>query len=137
MAVIRKSGKVKNVLLPVTTSTAFTKDTFVKFTSGLLVPCVSGDAAIDIEGVIRNTIAATDADYATARMVAIEVPTEKHVIYEIDVNAGLLSTDLGTEYDISGPGTVDHSGTTDKVVKTVKYISATKGRFHVKFKGSY
>jgi hypothetical protein len=137
MAVIRKSGKVKTILMPVTASTAFTKDTLVKFSSGKLVPCVSGDAAIDIEGVIRHTIASTDADYASDRLVPIEVPTEKHVIYIVDVNASLAATDLGTEYDISGPGTVDHSATSDKVVKTVGYISATKGLFHIKFKGSY
>lgn len=137
MAVIRKRGKVKTVPFPVTTSTAFTRDTFVKLTSGLIAPATSGDDSGTTIGVIRQTIAATDADYATARTVEIEVPLEKHVEYEIDVNAGLLSTDLGTEYDLAGAGTIDHSATTDKVAKCIKYISATKGWFWFKFNGSY
>lgn len=137
MAVRRISGKVKTQSFPVTTSTAFTKDTFVKLTNGLIAPAAAGDDVGTTVGVIRQTIASTDADYATARNVEIEVPVEKHVVYEIDVNAGLLSTDLGTEYDLAGAGTIDHAATTDKVAKCVKYISATKGHFWFKVNGSY
>lgn len=136
MSVILKKGKTKNILMPVTPSQAFTADTFVKFSSGKLVPCQSGDAAALVEGVIRKTIASTDADYANDRLVEIEVPVERHCQYEIDVNSGLVATDLGTEFDLADAATVDHAGTTDKVVKLIKYLSATKGIFYVKFSGS-
>lgn len=137
MAVRVNKGKTKNVWFPVTTSQAFTKDTFVKLTSGLIAPAAAGDDSGTTIGVIRHTIASTDSDYATARTVEVEVPVEKHVEYEIPVNSGLLSTDLGTEYDLADAGTIDHAGTTDKVAKLIKYISATRGIFWFKVNGSY
>lgn len=137
MAVIKKRGKVKTINMPITPSQAFTADTFVKFSSGKLVPCAAGDAAVLLEGIIRKTIASTDADYALDREVPIEVPVEKHVEYEIDVGTGTIAaTDQGTEYDLAGAGTVDQTGTTDKVVKLVRRLSSTKGIFYVKFNGS-
>ena len=126
--------------LPVTPSTAFTADTFVKFSSGKLVPCVAGDgdAATQIVGVIRKTIVSTDSDYASDRLVPIEVPVEKHVEYTIDVGTGTIAaTDQGTEFDLAGAGTIDQSATTDKIAKLIKYMSSTKGVFWVKMNGSY
>jgi hypothetical protein len=137
MSVILKRGQTKNIDLPVTPSTAFTADTFVKFSSGKLVPCVAGDAALDIVGVIRKTIASTDADYASDRLVPIEVPVERHVEYTIDIGTGTIAaTDVNTEYDLAAAGTIDQTGTTDKVAKLIKFVSSTKGVFFVKFNGS-
>lgn len=139
MAIIRKeSGKTKTVNLPVTPSQAFVTDSLVKFSSGKLVPCVAGDAAIDVVGIIRKAITSADSDYAVDRMVPIEVPAEKHVEYEIEVGTGTIAaTDRGTEYDLAGPVTVDQTGTTDKVVKLIRFKSTTKGVFWIKFNGSY
>lgn len=137
MSFIKKRGKTKSIWLPVTTSQVFTKDSIVEFTSGLLAPADAGEAAIDLVGIIRKTIAATDSDYATSRLVPIEVPVEKHVEYIADFNSGLLSTDLGTEYDLADAVTVDHAATTDKCFKVIGYISATKGIVFIKFNGSY
>ena len=137
MSVILKRGKTKTINMAVTPSTAFTADTFVKFSSGKLVPCVAGDAAVLVEGVIRKAIASTDADYALDREVPIEVPTERFVEYEIDVGTGTIAaTDRGTEFDLAAAGTVDQTGTTDKVVKLVRFLTSTKGVFYVKFSGS-
>ena len=137
MSVILKRGKTKNIKMAVTPSQVFTADTFVKFSSGKLVPCVAGDAAVLVEGVIRKTIAASDPDYALDREVEIEVPVERFVEYEIDVGTGsIAATDRGTEFDLAGAGTVDQTGTTDKVVKLVRFLSASKGVFYVKFSGS-
>lgn len=136
--IFKKRGKTKTINLPVTPSQAFVTDSLVKFTSGKLVPCIAGDAAIDVVGIIRKAIVSTDADYASDRLVPIEVPLEKHVEYELDIGTGTIAaTDLGTEYDLAGPVTVDQSATTDKVVKLVARISATKGVFLIKFNGSY
>lgn len=139
MAAIRhERGKTKNILMSVTPSTAFSADSLVKFSSGKLVPCVAGDAAIDVVGVIRKAIVSTDSDYASDREVPIEVPVEKHVEYELEVGTGAIAaTDKGTEYDLAGPTTVDQSATTDKVVKLIRFKTTTKGIFWIKFNGSY
>jgi hypothetical protein len=136
MSVILKRGKTKMIDFPMTPSTALTADTFVKLSSGKIVACVAGDAALDIVGVNRKTIAATDADYASDRMIQIEVPVERHVEYTIDVGTGTIAaTDLNTEYDLAAAGTIDQSATTDKVAKLIKFVSSTKGVFWVKFNG--
>lgn len=138
MAAILKEGKTKTVLVDVTPSTAFTKDTFVKLVSGKLVPCAAGDAAVLIYGVIRHTIASTDADYASDRKVPVEVPVEKGTLYIVDVGTGTIAqTDQGTEFDLAGPGTIDQTATTDKVAFLHQYLSSTKGVFEIKFRGSY
>jgi len=124
--------------MPVTPSTAFVADSLVKYSSGKLVPCVAGDAAIDVVGIIRKAITSADSDYALDREVPIEVTAEKHCLYEMEVGTGAIAaTDRGTEFDLAGPTTVDQSATTDKVVKLKKFISATKGVFYIKFNGSY
>ena len=137
MSVILKRGKTKTINMAVTPSTAFAADTFVKFSSGKLVPCAAGDAAVLVEGVIRKAITASDPDYALDREVPIEVPTDRFAEYEIDVGTGsIAATDKGTEFDLAGAGTVDQTGTTDKVVKLVRFLSAAKGVFYIKFSGS-
>lgn len=139
MAIIRhERGKTKTIDLPVTPSQAFVTDSLVKFSSGKLVPCVAGDAAIDVVGIIRKAITSADSDYAVDRKVPIEVPAEKFVEYEMEVGTGTIAaTNVGTEYDLAGPVTVDQSATTDKVVKLVRFKSTTKGVFYIKFNGSY
>lgn len=136
MSIKLVKGKVKNVFLPVHTSTAFTKDTIVEIASGLVDPADDNDTAL--AGVIRKTIASTDADYATARKVPVMVPVEKHVIFEIDTGGSFAAgTDEGLEFGISDAGTLDHSDTTNKVFLVTKVISATKVQGYLKVNGAY
>lgn len=137
MSVLLKKGKVKFVYLPVTTSTAFTKDTFVSFVSGLLTVATSSTAIADLIGVIRHTIASTDSDYATARSIEVEVPVERYVEYDIDVTSGLVAADILKEVDLTDAATVNRGASSIKIVRPTAVYSATKGRFFVKFMGSY
>jgi hypothetical protein len=143
MAVLLKRGKTKFVYLPVTTSTAFTNNTFVSFSGGLLTVAAgtsgSATSSANIIGVIRKAIASTDSDYATARMVPVEVPCERFTEWDIDVNSGssLVVADILTEVDLYDQGSVNRGSTTTKVVRCVGVYSTTKGRFFVKFQGSY
>jgi len=137
MSFIRRKGATKTVYLPVTTSTAFTKDTLVTFSSGLITAAASGTASADIVGVIRKTIASTDSDYATSRMVPVEVPTERFTVWEADVTSGLVAADILAEVDLTDAGTVNRGASSVKAVRCVQRISATKGLFYVKFTGSY
>lgn len=133
---ILRQGKVKTMLLPVTTSTAFTKDTLVTFSSGLLVAVTSSTASADIVGVIRKTIASTDSDYATARLVPVDVPVERFTVWEGDTASAVVS-DIGIETDLTDAGTVNRGATSVKAVRMNKRLSATKGLFWIKFMGAY
>jgi len=137
MTVILKSGKVKTVYLPVTVSTVFTKDTLVSFSAGYLIAATSSTAAADHVGVIRKTIAATDSDYATARLVPVDVPVERFTQWEMDVTSGLVAADVFKEVDLTDAGTVNRGASSVKAVRPTKVISTTKGWFWIKFAGSY
>lgn len=131
-------GKTKTVPMPVTTSTALAKDTLVEFTSGRIAGADADETADAIAGVLVKTIASTDADYASARMVGVRVPVEKHVIWEADATGFTAGgTDEGVEYGISDSGTVDQTETTAKAFKVIEVVSATKVRGYLKINGSY
>lgn len=137
MAFIRKEGRTKVAWRPVTPSTALAKNSLVTFTSGKLVAVTAGTAAVDIYGVLKKAIASTDSDYASNRLVAVEVPTERHTVWEADVTSGLVATDIGTEVDLTDASTVNRGAGSIDAVKVVGVISTTKGLFHVKFNGGY
>jgi len=129
-------GKTKFMWLPVTTSTEFESDGLVCWAAGLLVPAIAGYAGDRIVGVLHHTIASTDSDYATARLVEVEVPVEKNVVWKctVDAAAALTSTDMGDYMDISSvSGTtssaVDTTATDEDIFYCVGYISATEGLF--------
>lgn len=131
MAFIKKRGKTKIAWLPVTTSTAITGGYLVSFASGYLIAATSSTVSSATAGVLIKTIAATDADYAVARLVAVEVPVEKGVEWEGAVTSGLAATSVGVFYDLTNGGTVNTGATTYDIVKCTKYISATKGWFEL------
>ncbi len=137
MAFILKNGRAKEIWLPVTTSTALAKNSLVAFTSGLLVAVTSGTAAVDIVGVIEKAIVSTDTDYASSRRVPIKVPTERHTLWEADVTATLVTTDVGAEVDLTDASTVNRGAGSVDAVKIMKYISTTKGLVMIKFNGAY
>lgn len=136
MSFRKVKGLTKVVYLPVTPSTVFAPRTLVTFTSGKLVPATAVTTAPNIAGVIVGGIAATDADYAVDRLVAVEVPVEKHVVYEFPTT-GLVATDIGVDVDLLDAGAVDRSATAVGIVRTTKVLSATLGQGYVKINGSF
>jgi hypothetical protein len=129
MAFRKVSGKTKIVYLPVTTSTAIAKGSIVSFSSGYLIAATSSTAAVTHAGVLAKTIAATDADYAVARSVPVEVPVEKGVVWEGPVTSGLVAADVGLLVDLTDAGTIDRSASTIDAAQVVKVLSTTKGHF--------
>jgi len=115
--------------LPVTPSTAISAGALVAFSSGKLIPATSTTAPSAIVGVLKKAITSSDPDYASDRLVAVEVPVEKNVVWEADVTSGLASTSVGAFYDLTDSVTVKTTSSTYDVVQCVKYISATKGWF--------
>lgn len=134
MAFIRYKGKTKTEWLPVTASTAITKGAIVSWSSGLLIAATSSTTALSHAGVIKRTIASTDADYATsARLVPVEVPIEKNVWWLADVTATLVSTDAGGEFDLTDSLTVNRGASSVDAVIMKGFISTTKGYFMINF----
>lgn len=129
MAIKRKSGKTKFVWLPVTVSTALSVDSLVAFSSGYLIAATSSTACYYIMGVIRHAIASTDSDYATARLVEVEMPVEKNVIWECDVTSGLVAADIGLFQDLTSATHINRAASTYDVAMCIKVLSTTKGWF--------
>lgn len=134
---VRSSGLTKFVWENVTTSTAIARGTLVTFSSGLLIAATSSTAGAFIEGVLAKAIADTDADYAVARLVPVEVPVEKAVLWKFDVTSGLVAADRGLECDLTDGATVNRGVSSVDIVKPVKVLSTTLGIGYVKILGSY
>lgn len=136
MSFRRVKGLTKEVYLPVTPSTAIAAGALVTFTGGKLVAATAVTTAVNIAGVLRGAIVATDKDYAINRRVAVQVPVEKNVVWEF-VTAGLLATDIGLDVDLTDSVTVDRAAVAIGVVRPISRISATKGRGLIKINGAY
>ena len=137
MAFIKIKGKTKMEWLPVTTSTALSANSLVEFTSGYLAAADDNEAAADIRGVLLKAIAATDADYADARLVPILVPVEKHVVWEADTaDTYVQATHGGVEVGIANSTTVDLDDTSNDAFLVIGG-NGTKVRGYLKINGAY
>ena len=125
MAFRRVAGKTKFMWFPVTVSTALSNNSLVELTSGQVA--AADDDETQILGVLRHAIASTDADYATAREVEVEVPVEKHVVWEADATAAtFVASDVGTEFGVSSSLLVDRTDTTNDVFFLTKVVTSSK-----------
>lgn len=122
-------GKTKDMLLPVTVSTAIGAGALVAWSSGRLIAATSTTAPSTIAGVLVKAIAATDSDYATTRNVAVRVPVENYVEWEADVTATLVVADVGLYCDLTDSVTVNRGASTYDVVQCSGFKSTTKGYF--------
>lgn len=136
MAFTKYRGKTKTVWLPVTVSTAFTKGDIVSFSSGYLIKATSATTALSHAGVIKKTIASTDSDYATARLVPVEVPVEKNVEWLAPVTSGLVAADVGLLVDLTDAGTINRAASTIDAAQVKSVISSTSGTFILNLGGS-
>ncbi len=129
MAFIKKSGKTKIMYFPIAASVAIGKGAAVALSSGTIIAALNNSATYDCVGVLVKARATTDADYAVAKMVAVEVPVEKYVEWEVDVNSTLATTDVGLYLDFTTNDTglsVDHGVSTLDHFFVTKFISTTK-----------
>jgi len=80
-------------------------------------------------GVIRQTIAATDSDYASTKKVLIEVPRDNNVEWEFTVGSWTFTAaDEGKYADILTEVTIAVDVQTKSQVFITKYLSATRGK---------
>ena len=128
-------GKCRVEWLPVTVSTALSKDSLVEWTSGFLAAADDNDT--DVAGVLTKTIASTDDDYATARLVPVLVPTERHTVWEADTaDTFVAASHRGVECGIVDASNVDLDDTTNDVFRPISG-SGTKVRGYLKINGAY
>lgn len=106
-------------------SQAFNEGDLVYFnTTGQVIPAdaTSGDHV----GVIRKTVAATDADYAsTGVLVPVEVPVENYVEWEVDTT-GAVAGDIGKAIDLTDAATANRAASLKDALRVTKVISGTK-----------
>jgi hypothetical protein len=136
MSFRKVEGLTKVVYLPVTPSTALAARSLVTLASGKLVAATAATTAPNLAGVLIGAITAADADYAEDRLVAVEVPVEKHVVYEFPTT-GLVATDIGVDVDLANATSVDRAASAIGVVRPTRVLSATLGQGYVKINGSY
>jgi len=136
MAFLKYRGKTKTVWLPVTVSTAIAKGDIVSWSSGALIKATSSTSALSHAGVIKKTIASTDSDYATARLVPVEVPVEKNVEWLAPVTSGLVAGDIGLLVDLTDAGTINRAASTYDVAQVKSVISTTQGTFILNLGGA-
>lgn len=129
MSFVKYEGKTKNVALQVTASTVIGAGALVAWSSGKLIAATSSTNRESIAGVLVKAIAATDSDYASERLVDVEVPVEENVIWEADVTSGLVAADKGLFQDLTDSVTVDRAASSKDVVQCTRVLSATKGLF--------
>lgn len=80
-------------------------------------------------GVIMQTIASTDSDYASTKVVNIEVPAEPGVEWKFLVGSGTFTAaDVNKYADLLDEVSVAVDVTTKKQLFITGYVSATEGR---------
>lgn len=106
MAAKRISGQSNLIMAPKKASTAFPAGSFVTYDAGtgFIKPLVATDPSV--YGVIQQTIASTDADYASNTPVLVDEGALDQV-WEIDVSNGgaatpFAVTDIGQFFKMGG-----------------------------------
>lgn len=125
MAFTRFKGKTKTMYFPRPASQAFTEGALVYFNgSGQVIPADSTSGAH--VGVIKQTVATTDDDYATADvLVPVEVPLERWVEWRV-LTASADPDDIGTEIDLTDSLTANRGASSKDALLVTGYISATE-----------
>jgi len=142
MSFILKKGKVRFEYLPIAASLALIKGTLVEHgtaTAGTIAAADADEAAESIAGVLAQTIATTDADYATAKTVAVMVPKDKHCIWEVDTaDTYVEATHCGLEVGLADSANVDLDEVSADCFHVTGPGSTTlKVRGYLKINGSY
>jgi len=121
----RKNGEHNIQYFKKKVSTAFINGALTNIDSnGFLIPATA--TSVNHVGVILKTVAATDADYASATYVPVDVCRTTD-LFIADVSAGSVAqTAVGAYYDLNSTGDkVDLSATTVKQVFVQDILAAS------------
>lgn len=127
-------GRTKTLLFPVLESTEILAGGLLMFSQSATAAFVTKiyplmTSSPSVVGVLSNKdIRSTDSDFATARFVAVEVPTERWVEWEADVTSGLTATDLGKYVDLTDYQTINRAASVSDIALVTGVINSTKAR---------
>lgn len=111
-------------------STAFSwGDPVYVDSDGYLDLAVAATAASAIVGVILETVASTDSDYASTRMVAVDVPRkgDNGDLFRAQVGTGTAAqTNVGETHDLTSGSKVDLNATSTNVIKVQRFLTTTE-----------
>lgn len=135
MTALRVSGQSNVINLPKKASQAFTAGALVAAdsTNGQVVPASASSSTV--LGIIKETIATTDADYATQRPAMIDALGYDAVI-QMDVTGTLTTAMVGQYLKLStslvaDAGTATATPAAGLILVCIGFISATLGLFKV------
>lgn len=134
MAFYRISGAPNIQPLPGAASTALVANGMVTVTAGALAKSASTDSVA--MGLCLETRATTDADYATARDVLVDLVDDRSILY-CDNVTGTLTTGMKGQYlklsstagVVADAGTATDTAAAGLILLCVGFISATQGYF--------
>lgn len=122
----RESGTPKIIPYPKTASTAFADGDPVVVSSGKLVKAAAATTPKTLIGIITRDVVSTDADYADANMVGVEVPALNDE-FRAEVGTGTATAAMvGGRYDLDANGKVNVSAQLTQVVEITRFISASE-----------
>ncbi len=127
-----RSSGVSNIKeLPSAASTALVANGAVVLTSGVLAKAASTD--LNIAGIVLQTRASTDSDYASAKPVLVDMLQEGAEVFCDNVTGTLTAAMVGTYLNLSSTAGVvldaGSSSATEAQFLCVKFVSATSGFF--------
>lgn len=127
---IQGEVEINDYIAPASTAFAF-NDVVTRNSSGQLAKATAATPRSELLGLIQQTIASTDSDYASAKAVAV-LEFCDDAEFEVDVDTGtLLATMVGKRFDLNDENGINVNATLQKSVQITNYLSASKAR--VKF----
>ena len=126
MAFRRFRGRTKLMYFPKKTAVAISRGRLLKFDNAGFVTGAVGDTGERLVGISRDSWATTDTG---TDPIAVEVPIENAVEWEIDTDSdgGATDTHVGSTRDLDTLGAnVDVSASTQKNILITKRVSSTK-----------
>lgn len=127
----RITGAANIIAYPKSASETFAfNDVVMLSATGYLTKALSSTPRAQIVGLIQTTVLSTDADYASATMVPVDVPDQESE-FEADVDTGTaVQAMVGSRFDLNDNNGVNVSGTgkSTGVFEVIKIMSTSKVR---------
>lgn len=122
-------GAIKTEYYPKIASTAVAQGSLVELNAdGQVAACTS--ASTTCLGRLEKAIVATDADYALASLVPVQILGSDNVL-EATVTGTFATTNVGDYLDLSTALIVDAAASTTDLLFCTGYVSSTVGRFKI------
>jgi hypothetical protein len=116
--------EIKSYTAPASTAFDF-NDVVTRNSAGKLAKATSTTPRSEILGLIQQTIATTDSDYASDKVVAVLLPCEGE--FEADVSTGtLIQAMVGKRFDLDDEDSIDVNTTVQRSVEIVRVLSTSK-----------